>query len=114
MVVVLLLRWLFYSLVDMAQLKRRILVLGAGQRAKGIFDNISKESFIGSEIVGFVPSDQEASEAMAGRSRSSDSESKVNDMIENEDWGGVLKEQNKEARRQVDRSVPQPPGRQTS
>ncbi|HEB26365.1 MAG TPA: TIGR03013 family PEP-CTERM/XrtA system glycosyltransferase [Porticoccus sp.] len=59
---VLLLRRLFYSLVDIAKLKRRILVLGAGKRAKSILDNISEEALIGSEIVGFIPTDQDACE----------------------------------------------------
>jgi sugar transferase (PEP-CTERM system associated) len=60
LIVVFLLRWLFYSLVDLSRLKRRTLVLGAGARAKGILDNISKEGYVGSEVVGFVPADHGA------------------------------------------------------
>ena len=56
---ILVLRWVFYSLVDLAQLKRRILVLGAGRRAKGIFDSVNAEELVGSEIIGFIPCDPE-------------------------------------------------------
>ncbi|ARN74505.1 TIGR03013 family XrtA/PEP-CTERM system glycosyltransferase [Oceanicoccus sagamiensis] len=52
-----LVRWFFYSIVDASQLKRRILVLGAGQRAAKIIQRIEAEQFIGSEIIGFIPSD---------------------------------------------------------
>lgn len=50
-------RKVFYSLVDAASLKRRILVLGAGKRAKRIVDHVNAEALIGCDIVGFVPAD---------------------------------------------------------
>jgi sugar transferase (PEP-CTERM system associated) len=56
---VMLLRWIFYSLVDMTLLKRRILVLGAGVRAAKIIERIAQRQLQGSTIVGFVPSDSE-------------------------------------------------------
>ena len=55
MAIILLLRWAFYSLVDVAQLKRRILVLGAGKRAARILGRLEREQFLGSQLVGFVP-----------------------------------------------------------
>ncbi|WP_235015544.1 TIGR03013 family XrtA/PEP-CTERM system glycosyltransferase [Oceanicoccus sp. KOV_DT_Chl] len=59
LVLVMLLRWAFYSLVDMALLKRRILVLGAGVRAAKIIERIKAEPLQGSTIVGYVPTDSE-------------------------------------------------------
>ena len=57
LVLVCMLRWAFYSSIG-TRLRRRILVLGTGQRAKKILENVDKEGFIGSDIIGFVPSDQ--------------------------------------------------------
>jgi sugar transferase (PEP-CTERM system associated) len=56
LVLVFMLRWAFYSSIG-TRLRRRILVLGTGQRAKKILENVDKEGFIGSDIIGFVPSD---------------------------------------------------------
>jgi len=56
LVLCLLLRWMFYSLVDIDLLKNRILVLGAGERARAIFDSVQTEELLGSELIGFIPS----------------------------------------------------------
>jgi sugar transferase (PEP-CTERM system associated) len=58
---VLLVRWIFYSVVDSEQLRRRILVLGAGHKAMAILECLKREPCVGSEIVGFVPAGEEHS-----------------------------------------------------
>ena len=59
---VLMLRWVFCSLADVAMLKKRILILGAGHKAKALLDSVTGEGLVGSEIVGFIPASAEASE----------------------------------------------------
>ena len=53
---VLILRWVSCCLADVAMLKKRILILGAGHKAKALLDSVTLEGGIGSEIVGFIPS----------------------------------------------------------
>ncbi len=50
--IVLALRWIFYSIVDMDLLKNRILILGAGQKAKLLQQYYESGDFVGSLIVG--------------------------------------------------------------
>lgn len=52
LVSVLVLRWAFYSIVDVNRLKRRILILGAGRRASQILEMIEKEQVMGCVILG--------------------------------------------------------------
>lgn len=55
LVTVLLLRWLFFSIVDVNRLKRRVLVLGAGRRAGQILEKMHTEQMMGCSIVGCLP-----------------------------------------------------------
>ncbi len=53
-------RWVFLKVVDTAELKRRVLVYGAGDRAKGLLDNLEPEQdLVGVQVVGCVPSGNE-------------------------------------------------------
>lgn len=53
-------RWVFLKVVDTAELKRRVLVYGAGGRAKGLLDNLEPEQdLVGVQVVGCVPSGNE-------------------------------------------------------
>ncbi|WP_019531062.1 TIGR03013 family XrtA/PEP-CTERM system glycosyltransferase [Dasania marina] len=54
LVIILLVRKLFYLLVDISQLRRHVLVLGAGVKAAAI-DRVRNEQAIGFDIVGFIP-----------------------------------------------------------
>ncbi len=67
LVAILALRWVFYSLVDVAQLKRRILVLGVGERARGILNKFNDGQIMGSEIVGFISTSPGTAGAVAER-----------------------------------------------
>jgi len=59
-VICLLDRWLFMRVVDNEQLKSRVLVMGAGQRAKTVLRNLRRASDRRSFVfVGFVPADAE-------------------------------------------------------
>ena len=53
------LRKLFYIMVDNSNLRRHVLVLGAGKKAAAI-DKVRGAQSIGFDIVGFVPADPEA------------------------------------------------------
>lgn len=57
---VIIVRLAFYSVVDAAQLKRRILVLGTGRRASAILQAMKSGQFIGCDIVGFVRTDSDS------------------------------------------------------
>lgn len=60
LVLVLLVRWFFYHIVDLSQLNRRIVIYGAGEKAKLILSEIHSERFLlGIEVVGCVPSGSE-------------------------------------------------------
>lgn len=53
-------RWLFILLVDRAKLKRRVVIFGAGQKAKKLLDDLSPSmDVIGVQIIGCVPSPTE-------------------------------------------------------
>ena len=53
-------RWVFLKVVDTAELKRRVLVYGAGERAKALLDNLEPEQdLVGVQVVGCVPSGNE-------------------------------------------------------
>lgn len=53
--VILVIRRIFYSLVDSSRLQRRIFILGADSKAKKIHDAVRKKSVSGFKIVGFIP-----------------------------------------------------------
>jgi sugar transferase (PEP-CTERM system associated) len=55
LVVILLIRRIFYSVVDSSKLKRRLFVLGAGAKAQHLHKSIKNKALIGFEIVGFIP-----------------------------------------------------------
>lgn len=55
---VLLVRRVFYSLVDHSKLQRRIFVLGAGEKARQLRDAVTEQSLSGFSIVGFIPADR--------------------------------------------------------
>ncbi len=53
-------RWIFIKVVDTAQLKRRVVIYGAGARAKKLLDDLAPEvSVLGVHIVGCIPSSSE-------------------------------------------------------
>lgn len=53
-------RWIFYHIVDLSQLNRRIVIYGAGEKARLILDEINSErSLLGIHVVGCVPSGNE-------------------------------------------------------
>lgn len=53
---VILARWLFILLVDTAKLKRRVIIFGAGTKAKKLLDELAPSmDVIGVEIIGCVP-----------------------------------------------------------
>lgn len=53
-------RWLFILLVDTAQLKRRVVIFGAGVKAKKLLDDLAPSmDVIGVKIVGCIPSASE-------------------------------------------------------
>jgi sugar transferase (PEP-CTERM system associated) len=56
LVAVLSVRRIFYSIVDQVQLRRRVLILGAGPKAVAILERVSKESSVGFDVVGCIPS----------------------------------------------------------
>ncbi len=56
LVVVLSIRRVFYSIVDQVQLRRRVLILGAGPKAAAILERASKENSVGFDVVGCIPS----------------------------------------------------------
>lgn len=58
LLVVVLLRKLFYVLVDISSLKRHVLVLGAGKKAAAI-NSVQGVHSIGFDIVGFIPAQPE-------------------------------------------------------
>jgi len=59
-VLVLIARWLFLKLVDTAQLKRRVVFYGAGEKARQLLDNLEPEKdLVGVQVVGCIPSGQE-------------------------------------------------------
>jgi sugar transferase (PEP-CTERM system associated) len=55
LVVILLIRRVFYSVVDNSTLKRRLFVLGAGAKAEHLYKSIKSKELIGFEVVGFIP-----------------------------------------------------------
>lgn len=55
LVVILLIRRIFYSVVDSSKLKRRLFVLGAGAKAEHLHRAIKNKVLIGFDIVGFIP-----------------------------------------------------------
>jgi sugar transferase (PEP-CTERM system associated) len=55
LVVILLIRRIFYSVVDNSKLKRRLFVLGAGAKAQHLHQAIKNKALIGFEVVGFIP-----------------------------------------------------------
>lgn len=55
---IMLVRWLFYSIFDATQLKRRILILGSGKKAKTLMQNINRDGGAAVVVVGFIPSSQ--------------------------------------------------------
>lgn len=58
---VLIARWLFLHLVDTAQLKRRVVFYGAGQKAQQLLENLKPEKdLVGVQVVGCIPSGGEA------------------------------------------------------
>lgn len=58
LIVIVLMRKLFYIAVDASRLRRHVLVLGAGKKAAAIAD-VRGEQSIGFDIVGFIPSEPE-------------------------------------------------------
>jgi len=57
---VLVARWLFLMWVDTAQLKRRVVFYGAGQRAQRLLEELEPEKdLIGVEVIGCIPSGSE-------------------------------------------------------
>ncbi len=59
-VLVLISRWFFMMLVDTAELKRRVVIYGAGQRAQTLLENLEPEKdLVGVQVVGCIPSGSE-------------------------------------------------------
>jgi len=57
---VIVVRWVFIKVVDTAQLKRRVVIYGAGSRAKKLLDDLAPEvNVLGVNIVGCIPSSTE-------------------------------------------------------
>lgn len=53
-------RWFFMLLVDTDELKRRVVVYGAGERARTLLDNLEPEKdLVGVQVVGCIPSGSE-------------------------------------------------------
>ncbi|MDQ2076195.1 TIGR03013 family XrtA/PEP-CTERM system glycosyltransferase [Marinimicrobium sp. ABcell2] len=53
-------RWIFLKVVDTAELKRRVVVYGAGERARALLENLEPEKdLVGVQVVGCVPSGNE-------------------------------------------------------
>ena len=60
---VLVARWLFLRLVDTAQLKRRVVIYGAGTQARKMLEDLAPSAeVIGVKVIGCIPSAQEVSE----------------------------------------------------
>jgi sugar transferase (PEP-CTERM system associated) len=57
LVVILIIRRIFYSVVDSSKLKRRLFVLGAGEKAQNLYGAIKNKSLIGFDVVGFIPAE---------------------------------------------------------
>jgi len=58
---VLLARWVFLKWVDTAQLKRRVVFYGAGQRARQLLEDLEPEKdLIGVQVIGCIPSGNES------------------------------------------------------
>jgi len=57
---VLMARWLFLKLVDTAELQRRVVIYGAGERARMLLENLEPEKdVVGVKVVGCIPSGNE-------------------------------------------------------
>jgi len=57
---VLVARWLFLKLVDTAELQRRVIIYGAGERARMLLENLEPEKdVVGVKVVGCIPSGAE-------------------------------------------------------
>lgn len=67
LICVLVLRWVFYSIVDVNRLKRRILILGTGVRASQVLDMMDKEQVMGCLVVGCLRVGQEPVNIPSGR-----------------------------------------------
>lgn len=84
LVLVFVLRYAFFHIVDLRQLSRNVLILGAGEQAQNIIDHVSMQTGeLGFRIIGVVPC--------------SDSEAAVSSdlhMASPEDWECFTREQN--------------------
>lgn len=67
LICVLFLRWVFYSIVDVNRLKRRILILGTGRRASQVLEMMEKEQVMGCLVVGCLRVGEEAVNIPANR-----------------------------------------------
>jgi sugar transferase (PEP-CTERM system associated) len=79
LVVIVVLRKLFYVVVDASRLRRHVLVLGAGKKAASIGD-VRGEQSIGFDIVGFIPSEPE--ETVVPRSRLVDASGGIERLVD--------------------------------
>lgn len=57
--IIIVVRWCFFQLVDVSQLKRRVVLYGSGKKAKHLLAELDGDRRIGVEIVGCVPSNTE-------------------------------------------------------
>ena len=53
--VVLMIRRIFYLVVDNSKLKRRLFVLGAGEKAQHLYQEVQNKPFLGFNVEGFIP-----------------------------------------------------------
>jgi sugar transferase (PEP-CTERM system associated) len=61
LIAIVILRWCFFNLVDVAQLRRRVIFFGAGRQAANLLETLKNdERQLGVEIVGCVPSGVES------------------------------------------------------
>lgn len=56
MPIIIVVRWCFFQLVDVSQLRRRVVLFGAGKQAKNLLNSLEDDPRLGVDIVGCVPS----------------------------------------------------------